>query len=165
MRWPSELCIRTILRWQLGAIFVVHMDGKLDSLPCCPGFTESRHYFIHCLSTNHFTALCATVVICNNHNVVNSELAFSHPSPGASTDFSWYSGLWPALIAVSIISLVIMTAATMLQIYAKVVRAIKSGPEKCMCMCHSSLISSINSPKLVHLRSGTPNWLLMISYG
>jgi len=156
MRWPSELCIRAILRWQLGAIFVVHMDGKLDSLPCCPGFTKSRHYFVRCLSTNHFTALCVTVVICNNHNMVNSELAFSPPPPGASTGFGRYSKLWPALIAVKIINLVIMTAAMMLQIYAKVVRAIKLGPEECMCMCHSNLISSVNNPRPVHLRNGTP---------
>ncbi|KAF2726919.1 hypothetical protein EJ04DRAFT_570832 [Polyplosphaeria fusca] len=58
------------------------------------------------------------------------EQALAPPPPGVPTDFNRNSDLLPSLIAVSVISLVIMTAAVLVRMYAKVSRSSKFGPEE-----------------------------------
>ncbi|KAH7394351.1 hypothetical protein BKA66DRAFT_456148 [Pyrenochaeta sp. MPI-SDFR-AT-0127] len=59
-----------------------------------------------------------------------SEMPAAVAPPGMSTDFKQNSDLWPSLIAVSVISLVIMTFAILIRLYAKGIKTKNMGWEE-----------------------------------
>jgi hypothetical protein len=67
------------------------------------------------------------------HTIKKREQALAASPPGISTNFSRNSELWAPLVAVSVISTVVMTSATVARIYAKAVRSNKMGLEECEC--------------------------------
>ncbi|OAL44245.1 hypothetical protein IQ07DRAFT_636310 [Pyrenochaeta sp. DS3sAY3a] len=59
-----------------------------------------------------------------------SEPAAGIPPVGSSVDFNQQSDLWPSLIAVSVISLVIMTVSLSVKVYAKIIKSRALGLEE-----------------------------------
>lgn len=84
-----------------------------------------------------------------------SEPAAALPPLGSSVDFNQQSDLWPSLIAVSVISLVIMTVSLSVKVYAKVIKSRAISLEECEFRGISRTEFFSDITRLEHLCSGT----------
>lgn len=83
----------------------------------------------------------------------STEQAAAMPPLGYVTTFDQNSDLWPSLIAVSVISLVIMTLALVARLYVEGFKCRKLGWEQCMNLSLPGILKS-NHAIFVRIRSG-----------
>lgn len=85
-------------------------------------FLQAARYSCPIALLRHFLTL-KLAYTSSQDSKMSSEMAAAMPPPGSSSDFSQHSELWPSLIAVSVISLVIMTLAVSLRLYARIFKS------------------------------------------